>query len=74
MNLREKLAEVQHTIWSHWMRHVFSVCHDLEDGSCVIPSEYVRRWNRQMNTAYRDLSDSEKESDRDQADKTLEAL
>ena len=74
MNQREKLAEAQHNIWSHWMVYVFSVCRELEDGSCVIPSEYVLRWHRQMNTVYPELSDAEKASDREQAAKILEVL
>lgn len=40
----------------------------------VIPADKVDRWQRQMETAYADLSEKEKESDRVEARKTLIAL
>lgn len=72
--LREKLADVQHGIWAHWMRYQFSQCRrpDLaDDGSLIIPADKVQRWQRQMDTEYADLTDKERESDRHQADKVL---
>ena len=72
--LREKLADVQHDIWSHWMRWMFSVGTFNADGTWIMPAEKVQQWQRQMNTPYSELSEQEKESDRDQADKTLSVL
>lgn len=67
---REALAEYAHEAWSGWMRYMFSKCNDW-DGVLLIPSESVARWQRQMNTPYADLPESEKASDRDEADKIL---
>lgn len=72
--MREALADVSHDIWSHWMRWQFSVCTRNADGSLTIPAERVERWTRQINTTYADLSEAEKESDREQADKILAVI
>ena len=68
---RERIAAVQHEIWSHWMRYLFSVCPPDSFGNGIIPAEKAQRWQRQMNTDYANLTDKERESDRDQADKVL---
>ena len=72
--LREELAAIQHTIWAHWMKHLFSVSVHNHDGSYTIPAEKVKRWTQQMKTPYEELKDAEKESDREQADRILDAL
>ncbi|MCP4405032.1 MAG: hypothetical protein GY801_47990 [bacterium] len=69
--LREKLAEIQHEIWAHWMKHQFSVGTFNDDGTWTMPCEKVQQWRRQMDTPYAELSEPEKESDREQADKIL---
>lgn len=43
-------------------------------GEELILKADVNRWKRQMNTEYKDLSDKEKESDRNQADKFIEKI
>lgn len=73
-DVREQLAAMQHEIWTHWMRYQFSCCIENADGSLTIPAEYVERWRRQMETAYSQLPESERESDREQADKILKIL
>jgi hypothetical protein len=70
----EKIASLQHDIWSHWMTYLFEVSILNEDGSVTIPKEKVERWKRQMNTSYSDLSTSEKQSDLDQAIKVQELV
>ena len=65
----EALAAIQHEIWAHWMRYLFSVCTLNEDGSVTIPKESVERWQRQIDTKYENLSEKEKASDRRQANK-----
>jgi hypothetical protein len=70
-NLREALSAQQHEIWAHWMRYQFSCCTKNSDGSLTIPSDKVERWQRQLETDYNYLSEKERESDRDQADKML---
>ncbi len=74
MALREKLAANQHEIWASWMEYLFSVSASNNDGTCMIPANKVARWVRQMNTPYSELTEDEKESDREQADKVLETL
>ena len=62
---QEIKAERQHAIWAHWMQYQFTCCTKNGDGSLVIPADKVVRWKRQAETAYADLSDLEKQSDRD---------
>jgi hypothetical protein len=70
-DLVETLAAVEHERWSHWQRYVHSKCERLPDGSLRIPVEFVDRWERQMDTAYADLTETEKESDREQVRRYL---
>jgi hypothetical protein len=75
-DLREALADLSHDIWAHWMRYLFLKC-DLpepEDGRYIIPAGLVQRWTRQCETPYAQLSEREKDSDREQADKILAVL
>ena len=72
--IREQMAALAHEIWSEWMDYLFSKCQLRQDGSAIIPSSAVKRWQRQMITPYTDLPESEKESDRKEADKFLEIL
>ena len=60
----EILANVQHEIWSHWMKYLFSVSSQNISGSVTIPANLVARWTRQMNTPYAELSEKEKESEK----------
>lgn len=73
-SLIEPLADAQHAIWAHWMRWQFSTCTPNADGSLTIPPEKVERWQRQLATDYAALSESEKNSDREQARKVLAVL
>lgn len=70
----EKLADLQHEIWSHWMKYLFEVSIQNEDGSVTIPAEKVTRWKRQMNTEYADLSTREQKSDIEQAIKVINLI
>lgn len=73
----EQLASIQHDIWSHWMRYLFSQItknihvDKLNPDGYIIPSDKVARWSRQMKTKYDELSDQEKQSDRDQVMKFI---
>jgi len=67
-NTREQLAEYAHEAWSGWMRYLFSKCIYSKECSVIIPEWAVERWKRQMNTAYRDLPKTEKDSDLAEAD------
>lgn len=70
----EKLAKVQHEIWVHWMRYLFEVSIENEDGSVTIPPDKVERWKRQIQAGYDELSDDEQKSDIEQANKVIRAL
>lgn len=69
-----KLADVQHEIWSHWMKYLFEVSTQNDDGTVTISADKVKTWQRQMVTSYADLSDKEKESDIEQAEKVLAVI
>ena len=72
--VREALADYAHHAWSGWMDYLFSkgIFHD--DGTWTMPKEFADRWRRQASAAYVDLPESEKKSDREEADKMLAIL
>lgn len=53
------------------MRWMFGVGKFNEDGSWTMPAVLVVRWQSQMETIYDQLTEREKDSDREQADKIL---
>lgn len=73
-NLREELSDLCHKQWSGWMDYEFSKGTFNEDGSWTMPAEFVKRWQRQADTPYAELSESEQDSDRNEADKFLALL
>ncbi|KAB1646479.1 hypothetical protein F8O06_07020 [Pseudoclavibacter sp. CFCC 14310] len=70
-DLLEELAAIEHERWSHWQRYLHDQCVDGPDGSLIIPADQARRWSNQMNTPYGQLSDDERESDREQVRRYL---
>ena len=70
-NKQEVLAAYAHNAWAGWMKYQFSKAILNDDGSWTMPAWAVERWQRQMNTPYAALPESEKASDRDEADKIL---
>lgn len=68
----EALAEYAHKAWSGWVGYMFEKGSLSFTGELVIPKEFAIRWNRQMSTAYKDLPENEKESDREEARAMLE--
>lgn len=73
-NLTEKLAEYSHNSWSGWMEYMMGLSFFAMHGSIIIPPSLVKRWQRQMNTTYENLSEEEKESDRREAIKILNII
>lgn len=69
--LLERLAAVEHERWAHWQRYVHDHCTANEDGSLTIPAELVARWSEQIETPYAELSEVERESDREQVRRYL---
>ena len=77
--MRERLAALCHKQWSGWMDHLFSKCIpykpgevQAEEGAVIMPKWAVDRWKRQASSQYKQLSFSERESDRKEADRFLE--
>ena len=70
--MREKLADLCHRQWSGWMEYLFGKCaFNPNDGTATIPKWAVDRWQHQLSTEYAHLSEEEKNSDRDEADRFL---
>jgi hypothetical protein len=61
MSLRERLAALEHEQWAHWTRHLLG----------NLTPENIERWRRQIDTPYDQLSEAEKDSDREWADRVL---
>ena len=69
----EVLAENEHKRWSHWQKYLHSKLTNL-NGTLVMSPKYLRHLERQINTPYSELSEMEKESDREEARKLLHDL
>lgn len=67
----DDLADIEHQRWAHWQKYMHGKAHRHEDGSLTIPPELVAQWERQINTNYSDLSEKERESDREQIRKII---
>lgn len=65
-DLVEELAAVEHERWSHWQQHLHKQCIPGPDGSLTIPAHLVSQWTKQINTTYAQLTEKEKDSDREQ--------
>ncbi len=59
--LRERLAALEHEQWAHWTRYLLD----------HLTPENTELWRRQIDTSYEELSESEKDSDREWADQVL---
>lgn len=66
IELMEELASIQHNIWSDWQKYVHSICLKDDGGNLIIIRSMVDQWERQIKTDYKDLSEPEKDSDREQ--------
>jgi len=72
----EKLAEIEHTRWADWQKYMMLSCfkeRGLRDKNMVleIPKSQWDNWHRQIMTPYKDLTEKEKDSDREQVDRYL---
>lgn len=72
--VRECLADYAHETWCGWMGYLFQHGTFNPDGTFTIDAEHVIRWNRQIKTPYQLLSESEKESDRAEANHILRLI
>ena len=62
--LREQLASIEHEQWAHWTDYML---HNMS-------SENAERWALQVKTSYDKLSEPEKDSDREWADRVLAVI
>lgn len=70
----DRLAAIEHDRWSHWQGYMHSKGRIQADGSLVIPANLVARWQRLIATPYAQLSDKERESDREQVRRYLPTI
>lgn len=73
-SLLEELAALEHQRWAHWQKYVHDSGKRQPDGSILLPADIVSRWEQQINTPYADLSNEEKDSDREQVRRYLPLL
>lgn len=64
--LIERLADKEHASWSRWQQYLHSLCERREDGALIISASRVARWEREIVAPYADLSEREKQYDRDE--------
>lgn len=69
--LLDQLAAAEHERWAHWQQYVHQQCQVGPDGSLTIPAELADRWAKQISTPFAQLTDAEKDSDRDQVRRYL---
>ncbi len=64
LDLRENIAALEHEQWSHWIEHMLTNS----------TKESIQRWRKQISTPYANLTEKEKNSDREWADKVLKLM
>ena len=69
--VREKLADIEHDRWSKWQKYMHSKMERISTAKWSLLDELFQRWERQINTRYAELSEKEKDSDREQVDMHL---
>lgn len=69
--LVEELAAIEHERWAHWQRFMHEQGQRQADGSLMLPAELVAKWDRLIDTPYAQLTDKERESDREQVRRYL---
>ena len=67
--LFERFANIEHQRWAHWQRYLHSKCEKDKDGNLIIPAGYVKNLERLIKTDYKDLTEKEKDSDREEVKK-----
>jgi len=68
--LLEKLAALEHEQWAHWTKYMLNRLGYHANNS----NPNIRRWFNQIQTPYDELSEKEKESDREWARKVLKIM
>ena len=70
-DLLEQLAAIEHERWAHWQRFMHEQGLRQPDGSIVLPAKLVTKWDRLIDTPYSQLTEKERESDREQVRRYL---
>jgi hypothetical protein len=65
-DLIEQLADKEHASWARWMDYLISTGVNTVEGNLVIPAALALQWRRQADTPYTELTEREKQSDRDE--------
>ena len=70
-NIIEKLAAIEHERWADWQKYLHSklaIMTNPDNGVTLVNMAKPDwdHWERQINTKYEDLSEKEKQSDRDE--------
>ena len=63
--LFEKLADIEHQRWASWQKYLHSKCCNA-GRKVAFSKELFEYWKKQIKTDYKDLSEIEKDSDREQ--------
>jgi len=72
-DLLEQLADIEHQRWADWQSYLHSRGIESTEGEgyLCLPMGLVKNWKRQIATPYAELTESEKESDREQVRRYL---
>ena len=62
--LIEKLSALEHDQWAHWTKYMLA----------NMTPENIKQWKRQIETPYAKLTEKEKNSDREWANKVVAVL
>lgn len=63
--LIELLSSAKHASWALWTKYLLSKC-EVGTKGFIIPHEYVSNLRKQISTPYAELSEQEKQYDRDE--------
>ena len=85
--IAEALAALEHEQWAHWTRYMLGVLVEplgmglnearvkgIETKGMAKAREALERWRRQIETPYAELTEDEKDSDREWAQKVMALL
>lgn len=71
----EKWAEFEHIRWAKWQNYLHShLTWNNDIQAWVLPHEWKDRWQMQINTPYQNLTEKEKDSDREQVRPYIKSL
>ena len=62
---------MEHERWAHWQRYMHEQGKRQPDGSLLLSADLVAKWDRLIDTPYSQLTEKERESDREQVRRYL---